>query len=196
MAITFLIFIVILPAILLLFYPLFFRFLGLCNLSESRAAIFLWRMMPIQLLDSFQNPFKNDYRCFAGLYLVYRAVALTLRLFTKNLTQFFTALEFQFIIVIFLHAAFQPYKKRLHNIIDLLLFFNLAFIHGITMYNYITYVENKNSVFVNMNEVDGWMIVQIVLLYLPLVSATIVVIIKMLILLRKGNMYLPIQPRA
>ena len=198
-AIIFLIFIVILPTVLLLFYPLFFRFLGLCNLSESRAAIFLWRMMPIQLLDSFQNPFKNDYRCFAGLYFVYRAVALTLHLFTTNLTQFFIALELQFIVVIFLHAAFQPYKKRLHNIIDLLLFFNLAFIHGITVYNYVTYVENKNSVFVKGNGVDGWIIVQIVLLYLPLASATIVVIIKMLILLRnalKRNMYLPIQPRA
>ena len=198
-AITFLMFIVILPAILLLFYPLFFRFLGLCNLSESRAAIFLWRMMPIQLLDSFQNPFKNDYRCFAGLYFVYRAVALTLHLFTINLTQFFYALELQFIIVIFLHAAFQPYKKRLHNIIDLLLFFNLAFIHGITMYNYTTYVENKNRVLISTNGVDRWMIVQIVLLYLPLVSAASVVITKLLILLRKalkGNMYLPIQPRA
>ena len=194
-AILFLICVVILPAFLLLFYPLFFKFLGLCNLSESRAAMFLWRMMPIQLLDSFQNPFKNDYRCFAGLYFVYRAVALTLRLFTQNLTQFFAALELQFIIVIFLHAAFQPYKKRMHNIIDLLLFFNLAFIHGITIYNYITYVENKSSVFVKTNGVNGWMIVQIVLLYLPLVSATIVVIIKILILLRKAlksNMYSPI----
>ena len=197
-AIIFLIFIVILPTVLLLIYPLFFRFLGLCNLSESRAAIFLWRMMPIQLLDSFQNPFKNNYRCFAGLYFVYRAVALSLHVFTRNLTQFFAALELQFIVVIFIHAAFQPYKKRLHNIIDLLLFFNLAFIHGITVYSYITYVENKNSVFVKGNGVDGWIIVQIVLLYLPLVSATIVVTIKMLIVLRKAlkrNMYLPIQPR-
>ena len=73
-AAIFLLFIVILPAVLLLIYPLFFRFLGLCNLGESRAAIFLWKLMPIQLLDSFQNPFKNDYRCFAGLYFLYRAV--------------------------------------------------------------------------------------------------------------------------
>ena len=121
-AAIFLLFIVILPAVLLLIYPLFFRFLGLCKLSESRAAMFLWKLMPIQLLDSFQNPFKNDYRCFAGLYFLYRAVALALRVFTSNLNQFFSALELQFIIMIVLHATFQPYKKRTHNIIDLLLF--------------------------------------------------------------------------
>ncbi|CAI8025471.1 hypothetical protein GBAR_LOCUS14717, partial [Geodia barretti] len=61
-------------SILLLFYPLFFRLLGLCSLSESPFAIRLWRVMPIQLLDSVQNPFRDNCRFFAGLYFLYRVL--------------------------------------------------------------------------------------------------------------------------
>ena len=189
-AVVFFIFIVILPALLLLFYPLFFRFLGLCNLSESRAAMFLWRMMPIQLLDSFQNPFKDEYRCFAGLYFLYRAVALALRLFTDHLTELVFGLELEFIVIIVLNAVFQPYKKRVHNIIDLLLFFNLAFINWITTYNLET-----SSVALASSRVF-WMTFQMFLLCLPLASAIIFIIIKMLTSLRKAlneNLYIPIQ---
>ena len=177
-AIIFFKFIVILPALLLLFYPLFFRFLGLCNLSESRAAMFSWRMMPIQLLDSFQNPFKDEYRCFAGLYFLYRAVAIALRLFTDHLTELVFGLELEFIVIIVLNAVFQPYKKRVHNIIDLLLFFNLAFINWITTYNLET-----SSVALASSRVF-WMTFQMFLLCLPLASATIFIIIKMLTSLR------------
>ena len=182
-----LIFIVILPAFLLLFYPLFFRFLGLCNLGESRAAIFLWKMMPIQLLDSFQNPFKNNYRCFAGLYFVYRAIFLAQVVFFRNLTQFFAAVELGFIIMIILHTTFQPYKKRVHNIVDLLLFFNLTLINGITIYNFHLSVESKSNRVV-AKDVDGvyvWMVILNILLCIPLVSAAFIVIQKILILLKK-----------
>ena len=179
-AIIFLIFIVILPAFFLLFYPLFFRFLGLCNLSESRAAIFLWKMMPIQLLDSFQNPFKNNCRYFSGLYFLYRAVTLALYVFTTDLTQLLTALEIQLVIMIVLHAAFHPYKKKVHNIIDLLLFFNLILINTITTYNFEQFVGSKSSVDLASytNGVFILMVLLLVLLSLPLVSATVVVITK------------------
>lgn len=36
-----------------------------------------------------------------------------------------------------IHAIFQPYKRKMHNnIIDTLLFTNLAIINGITLYNF------------------------------------------------------------
>ena len=118
----FLLFIVILPPVLLFFYPLFFRLLGFCNLSESRVVVYLWRLMPIQLLDSFQNPFKNNYRCFAGLYFLYRTSALLMHVLTKNLMQFYSAVQLQLVGMIVFHAVIQPYKERVHNVIDLLLF--------------------------------------------------------------------------
>ena len=181
-AIIFLIFIVVFPPILLLFYPLFFQILKLCHLSESRAAIYLWKLMPIQLLDSFQSSFKDNYRSFAGLYFVYRTFTLIVYSFTKNLIQYYTAVEVEFIVMIFIHAMFQPYKNRMHNIIDLLLFFNLALINGISLYIYVLYTQSKNGV---ESDTPFWIAVQLVLLFIPLFSVGIILIINITVLLKK-----------
>ena len=176
-AIIFLIFIVVFPPILLLFYPLFFQILKLCHLSESRAAIYLWKLMPIQLLDSFQSSFKDNYRSFAGLYFVYRTFALIVYSFTKNLTQYYTAVEIEIMFIIFIHAMFQPYKKRVHNIIDLLLFFNLALINGISLYIYVLYTQSKDGV---ESDTPFWIAVQSILLFIPLFSVGIILIINIM----------------
>ena len=39
------------------------------------------------------------------------------------------------ILILAVHSLFQPYKEKRHNIIDSLLFANLAIINGITLYN-------------------------------------------------------------
>ena len=181
-AIIFLIFIVVFPPILLLFYPLFFQILKLCHLSESRAAIYLWKLMSIQLLDSFQSSFKDNYRSFAGLYFVYRTFALVVYSFTKNLIQYYTAVEIEIVFMIFIHAMFQPYKRRVHNIIDLLLFFNLALINGISFYIYVLYIQSKDGV---ESDTPFWIAVQLVLLFIPLFSVGITLIINITVLLKK-----------
>lgn len=99
--------------------------------------------------------------------------------------------------MIILHAAIQPYKKRVHNMIDLLLFFNLTLINGISLYNYITFVGNKNTAGVKQNGVTFWMILQLLLLFLPLVSARIIIIRKLMILVKNAltrGVYTGIQP--
>ena len=174
-AVVFLIFIVIFPPIVLLFYPLFFKILGLCGLSESKFAMYLWKMMPIQVLDSFQNPFKDNYRVFSGLYFLYRAIALATYALTKNLIQYYAAFELELAFVILLHAAFNPYRSRIFNIIDLLLFLNLSFINGITQYNYVLYTLAKNGVDKNTH---FWITVQLLLLVVPLMAAGIYLFVK------------------
>ena len=79
--------IVFLPPFLLLVYPLLFKILGFCKLSETKFANCMSRMMPIQLLDCFQNSFKDEYRFFAGLYFLYRAIALAAIASAITLTQ-------------------------------------------------------------------------------------------------------------
>ena len=176
-AVLVLIFIVILPPVLLLFYPLFFKILGLCGLSESKFATYLWKMMPIQLLDSFQNPFKDNCRFFAGLYFLYRAIALAAYAITNTLVQYYALIELEFVIIIILHSVFQPYKERLFNIIDLLLFLNLVLINGITLFNYLLYTLRAGV----EQSASFWIVVQIVLLFLPLISVTIYLIVKLAI---------------
>ena len=175
-AVVFLIFIVIFPPIVLLFYPLFFKILGLCGLSESKFAMYLWKMMPIQVLDSFQNPFKDNYRVFSGLYFLYRAIALATYALTKNLIQYYGAFELELAFVILLHAAFNPYRSRIFNIIDLLLFLNLSFINGITQYNYVLYTLGKNGVDKNTHFL---ITVQLLLLVVPLMAAGIYLFVKL-----------------
>ena len=162
-AIIFLILIVILPPALLIFYPLFFRMLGICNLSETRVATCLWRIIPIQLLDSFQNPFKDDYRFFAGLYFLYRAITLVVYSCAKRLVHFYFGIQLELWVMILLNALFLPYKKRVNNIIDLLLFFNLALINGASLYLY-TISAHKKSLSVEKSEAVFLMTLQFGLL--------------------------------
>ena len=131
-----LIFLIIIPPLLLLLYPLVFKCLGLCKQSESKISAFLWRLMPIQILDAFQSSFKDRYRFFAGLYFLYRAIILAVYAYSGTVFQFYSAIQLLLILVLAVHAIIQPYKNRKHNIIDALLFTNLAVINAITLFNY------------------------------------------------------------
>ena len=134
-AIFVLVFMIIIPPLLLIVYPLVFKLLGLCKLSESKLAGVLWRVMPIQLLDSFQSSFKDNFRFFAGFYFFYRAIVLAAYAICRRLLQFYSVVQLQLILVLAVHAILQPYKEKTQNLIDALLFTLLAIINGITLYN-------------------------------------------------------------
>ena len=131
-----LIFLIIIPPLLLLLYPLVFKCLGLCKQSESKISAFLWRLMPIQILDAFQSSFKDRYRFFAGLYFLYRAIILAAYAYSGTVFGFYSAVQLLLVLVLTFHAIIQPYKNRKHNIIDVLLFTNLTVINAITLFNY------------------------------------------------------------
>ena len=120
-----LIFLIIIPPLLLLLYPLVFKCLGLCKQSESKFSTFLWRLMPIQILDAFQSSFKDRYRFFAGLYFLYRAIILAAYAYSGTVFGFYSAIQLLVILVLTFHAVIQPYKSRKHNI----LFFISKYIH-------------------------------------------------------------------
>ena len=86
-------FMIIIPPLLLVVYPLVFKLLGLCKLSESKLAGILWRVMPIQLLDSFQSSFKDNFRFFAGLYFFYRAIVFASYAYCRIRLQFYSIVK-------------------------------------------------------------------------------------------------------
>jgi len=182
-AIAVLVCIVIIPPLLLLLYPLMFKFLGLCKLSESKLASMLWRVMPIQLLDSFQSSFKDQFRFFAGLYFLYRAFALAAYAYSRTMLQFYTIVEIQLIVALALHAIFQPYKEKRYNMTDSLLFANLAVINGITLYNVAEekYGKGQNTSF------KAASLIQAVLILLPLVYLIILAIEKIVTRIKKSK---------
>ncbi len=187
-AIIFLTVLVIIPPLLLLLYPLSFKALGICKLSESKIATVLWRVMPIQLLDSFQSSFKDNLRFFAGLYFLYRAIALAAYAYCRTLLQFYTVVELQLILILALHAIFQPYKERKHNIIDSLLLTNLTVINSITLYNFSEAVYGKGEQRFMKKTVIITSTIQTVLIFLPLMCVIVLATEKLITRYKKWRL--------
>ena len=132
--------VILIPPLLLIIYPLCYRLFALLGLEESRFLYFLCKTVSLEKIkpqfDSFQSCFKDNYRFFAGLYFLYRLVALITFLALDSLINFYIALEMQLIVMFTLQATIRVYKKHWHNTLDTFLFANLAIINAITMYNY------------------------------------------------------------
>ena len=170
-AILVFVFMIAIPPFLLIAYPLLFRLLGRCKLSESKLANLLSRLMPIQFLDAFQSSFKDRYRLFAGLYFLHRTVILGIHVISQSWLQFYSITQLQLIIALTVQALFQPHKEKKHNVIDTLLFANLASINIITLYYYATkdFSEIKSS----QGVINVLAVVQAVLILLPLLCVVL-----------------------
>ena len=166
-ALLFAVTLVLIPPTLLLIYPLCYRLFAFFQMEETQCLQILCKVIPLEkmkpLFDSFQSCFKDKYRFFAGLYFLYRLVALISFLVTDSLTKFYIALEVQLILMLTLQATTYAYKKYWHNILDTLLFADLAIINAMTMYNYRT---KKNADPLTINIISG---VQTFLVLLPIV---------------------------
>ena len=138
--------IVALPPLLLLIYPLHYKALSVFRIAESRCARVMFspleKMKPF--FDSFQGCFKDEYRFFSGLYFVYRFLIMFNAVF-NYLKDTFILLEIQLIAMLILHSICQPYKERAHNVIDTLLFGNLAIINALTYYNFSVASSSANA---------------------------------------------------
>ncbi len=162
------VFVLILPPILLIIYPLHNKVLSFLRISETKCVQFLFR--PLDNLkpffDSFQGCFKDEFRFFSGLYFIYRFFIMFNVLYNYLQDSFFF-LEIQLLLMLVIHAVCQPYKKRLHNIIDTLLLGNLAVIIAITYYN-LTYSNTLSGTNI---DVTGLSVVSCILIILPIVVA-------------------------
>jgi len=170
-----LVFITVIPPLILILYPLTLQLLSLCHLSEHWAIMKLLRAISIHrfipFIDCFQSCYKDNCRCFAGLYFVYRIIILGC--FTSNSQRWIFHVNSEIALVAFLgiHCIVQPYKRRLHNILDSLIFVNLALINGIEilteqLYNN-TSLNSNNSSLIGIYIINS---VQLVLLYLPMLA--------------------------
>jgi predicted outer membrane repeat protein len=173
-AILFILTIVIIPPLVLTLYPLSVQLLGLCKLSEHWLVEKLLKILQIYrlkpLIDSFQGCYRDRFRFFAGLYFIYRILILASYSITRSTSQFFVIAQFLLLAFIGVHSVVQPYKKQVHNILDSLVFSNLVFINGCTIFLDVYNVESRENHFAG-----GWhfaslfVAVQIFLMYIPMV---------------------------
>ena len=169
-AVTFLTTLVAIPPILLLAYPLIFKLLSKCNLSESKPIVLLSRLIPMQLLDSFQSCFKDKYRFFAGLYFLYRILILATSTVLPTLFYAYIAIEVELVLILTVHSVIQPYKVDRHNKIDSMLFANLAIINGLSLLNYHILTQRyDDGGYVTGKILRASTYVQLILICLPLI---------------------------
>ena len=176
---------ILIPPILLIIYPLCYRIFGLLKIGETRCVQVTCKIIPLErlkpLFDSFQGSFKDDYRFFAGLYFLYRLVALAGFAFATSFTKFYSILEILLILMLTFHSIAQPYKERWHNIMDTLLFCNLAIINRLTMHNYKRFSVRYNY----QQEIKIITMTQDILTSLPFLYITIYAVIQIVLKVKR-----------
>ncbi len=166
--------ITILPPLVLLLYPFSLHLLSLCGLSEhwivNAALKFTGVYKLMAFIDCFQSCYKDKLRFFAGLYFIYRVVILMVFTVSANDLLFSIYSEIVLIVLLGIHATVQPYKESIHNIIDSLIFFNLAIINGcaIIIKEWIKQLDEPTS-YGSDRSILVLSAIQLVLLYMPMI---------------------------
>ena len=147
-AIFVLIFIVLLPLAVLAMYPRMCNWLG----------IHVHKMMPF--IDSLNGAF--NYYHFVLLYFVYRLILVAIFSFTPEVQQQYVLQQTLSVAILVFHVMKQPYKENKHNIVDICLLALIPTILSISSFQLFNVtVSNTINQFA--------MVVQIILLYLPLI---------------------------
>lgn len=172
-AILFIVTFVIIPPLLLILYPLLLQLLALCKLSEHWLVCKLLKVFQIYrlkpLIDSFQGCYRDKLRFFAGLYFLYRVMILGGFSLTRSTSQFYVVSQFLLLIFLGVHSIAQPYKNKVHNIIDSCIFLNLVLINACTIFIDVYNVESRENHFAGAKYIISVFIaIQIILVYLPM----------------------------
>ena len=141
LAIIILIVVVFIPTAYLLLHPFkwFHKILDWCKLKRPQFVI--------TLVDDYTGAFKNgcdntnDYRYFAGLYLLLRVIIMS---------QYYIPIEHYRIILSIQTSLygmaggsimiFRPYRKNIHNFTEFLMFSILALMSGINLFSDIAFL--------------------------------------------------------
>ena len=119
------------PPIILLSEPLLVRVSGVLNIRRNAITYTLHRLrMKLKpFLDSFQGCFKDNCRCFAGLFFTYRILLVLVpsMLTGGRILSNFTKETLLFLILL-LHCFYQPFENNKHNKLDSFLLINLLLI--------------------------------------------------------------------
>ncbi|XP_019854567.1 PREDICTED: uncharacterized protein LOC109583593 isoform X2 [Amphimedon queenslandica] len=155
-------FIIIPPPIILLSEPFIVRINGALNIKRNAVTYNLHRLrMKLKpFLDSFQGCFKDNYRCFAGLFLLYHIlIVLTPMYFSEGTFWNITIKGTLLFLILLLHCLCSPFQQNIFNHLNSFLLINLLLINMLQLALVSTY---DGSVLV-----AG--IIQLALMSLPLI---------------------------
>ena len=173
---------VLLPSVLLLSLPLFPQVVGRLIFYSKIKCIKKFQFIPTfcsnvytdrwvyHFVNVLQGCYKDRCRCFASFFLFFRIVQLFAVIFTPRAENaFFIQLLTAFIFLLMI-AACQPYKKQLLNTVDVVITADYALILLLSMH------KSKESTTLPYKQACS--IIQLVLIYLPLIYLAGLVIHK------------------
>ena len=79
-------------------------------------------------LDAFQGGFKPRYSFFAGLFFLYRIAITVAYTFSVRLELQYLVQLLLVVIFLVIHSIFQPYKRKIYNVIDTLIYGNMLIV--------------------------------------------------------------------
>ena len=151
------------PPLILLSEPVLVKLSGLIPMRRNAFTYCLHRIrMKLKpFLDSFQGCFKDNCRCFAGFFFLYRIVIYLPVLYTESIGRCYTHATIVLALIVLIHSILQPFHKKWHNNIDIFLLSNILLVNTLTTINY------YSSLWDSANQTV--LIGQLILIALPLV---------------------------
>ena len=124
------------------------------------------RMKIMPFLDSFQGCFKDNCRCFAGMFFAYRVVIILPYVYSGDVvSEYIWSLIFLSVMII-IHIIVRPFQKTWHNHLDLFLLANLLLVNMLTIVHYDTYLQNTDQKIQNVFNFIQVMFITIPLVYI------------------------------
>ena len=155
----------------LILYPLVLHIFEFCGISEHPFVnkmlhlLCINRLMP--LFDSFQSCYKDRMRFFAGLCFIYRIAAFLSYVHNETMPPVFLAVLF-----LGIHSILQPYKEYKHNIIDSLIYLDIAIINSFT-------ITIKTLMKESTGNTKNLAFVQLAFIYLPVFAFLLSLVVNL-----------------
>lgn len=121
----------------------------------------------------FQGCYRDRFRFFAALLLIYRIIQLALLIFISDVATE-SAFRLQLVLCVgylLLHSICQPYKRKLFNVLDTLFMGNMALIILLNLQRINSTPGSGVRIF--------YQLIELVLIYLPLIYFFGLVVVKL-----------------
>ena len=143
---------------------LILKSIGWCNKFDVALYFCFGRDKFEQFLQEFYGSFKDDRRFYGGVFFVYRLALYITFAFTPSLMIQYCVQQCLLGFFLFFHSILQPYSDEMFafaNKLDAVIFMNLTIINALSVYNFYSVIDIQSPS-------QGALVIQLLLVYLPL----------------------------
>ena len=157
--------------------------------SKIRRRVFVYYVHKLRLklkpfLDSFQGCFKDNCRCFAGLFFLYRVLLFLPVIYSMSIIKCYVYITVMLLVIFLLHSIVHPFQERWHNFVDLSLLSNLVIVNLLTVVNYYSSLWGSNAPI----DTDLILPIQLILLSYPLLYIILYIVYSLYKAYIKGKL--------